>query len=165
MTKTFETRLAVEDFVYREADLMDRWLLEDWLALWDSPCTYELTTTGEKDPEFTSPDNNLFMIADNRFRLEQRVARLGKPTAHAEWPHSTTRHLFGNVIVRKDDGDAIEAQTSFITYRIKRNITNTYSGHSLYKLRRSGDGFLITHKRVILDAAGLTPQGKVSIIM
>ena len=48
-----------------------------------------------------SPDNNLFYVADDRFRLSERVKRLMKRTAHAEFPHSRTRHLVSNVRIRK----------------------------------------------------------------
>ena len=166
MTGAYETRLAVEDFVYREADLLDRWKLDEWLALWEPECTFEVAPTAEFDPETASPDSALFLVADDRFRLEQRIVRLKKDTAHIEFPHSVTRHLYSNMIIRADSADAVKAQVSFVVFRTKRSITNHYMGHSLYTLvRRPGGGFGIRHKRAVLDLEGLVPQGKVSILL
>lgn len=166
MTNLIETRLMVEDFVYREADLLDRWKLDEWLELWAADCLYEVTTTGDHDPETTSPDNSLFLIADNRFRIEQRVVRLKKTSAHVEYPHSKTRHLFTNVIVRAVSADAVTAQVNFAVFRTKRSVTNHYMGYSLYAFARGADGALtIARKRAILDLEGLVPQGKLSILL
>lgn len=41
----WELRLAVEDFLYHEADLLDRWLLEEWLGLWTEEITYLIPST------------------------------------------------------------------------------------------------------------------------
>src|ERR1700693_5256616 len=75
-----------------------------------------------------SPDNNLFYVADDRFRLSERVKRLMKRTAHAEFPHSRTRHLVSNVRIRKRIGDDLEVSSAFITYRTKDGVTDTYFG-------------------------------------
>ncbi len=56
-------------------------------------------------PADSSPDKNLFYVADDRFRLSERVKRLMKRTAHAEFPHSRTRHLVSNVRIRGRSGD------------------------------------------------------------
>lgn len=166
MTNRFETRLLVEEFVYNEADLMDRWKLDEWLALWEPECTYEAVPTAEFDPETASPDSSLFLIADNRFRLEQRLLRLKKDTAHVEYPHSMTRHLFSNVIIRSDTAKDITAQVNFNVFRTKRNVTSQYMGYSLYRFARRNDGSLgIVSKRAILDLTGLVPQGKLSILL
>ena len=152
--------------VYREADLLDRWKLDEWLTLWEPECTYEVTTTGLSDPEVTSPNSSLYLVADNRFRLEQRIVRLKKTSAHVEYPHSRTRHQFGNVIIREVIAAKVSAQVNFTVFRTKRSVTNHYMGYSLYVFVRSADGGLrIKSKRAILDLEGLVPQGKLSILL
>jgi p-cumate 2,3-dioxygenase beta subunit len=166
MSPDIETRLTIEDFVFREADLLDRWKLDEWLTLWEAECTYEVTTTGQIDPETTSPDSSLFLVADNRFRLEQRIVRLKKTSAHVEYPHSRTRHQFGNVIIRENESLRVSAQVNFTVFRTKRSVTNYYMGYSLYWFVRSSGGELrIKSKRAILDLEGLVPQGKLSILL
>ena len=75
---------------------IDRWKLDEWLALYTLDCRYEISPTGKADAAELSPETSLFLVADNRFRLEQRVIRLNKPTAHAEYPHSKVRHIVSN---------------------------------------------------------------------
>jgi len=159
------TRLAVEEFVYDEAALLDAWDLDGWLALFTQDCRYEVTPTGIANPFEIETRTTLFLIGDNRERLEQRVIRLKKPTAHVEFPKSKTRHLYANVRLISDDGEEVVAMANFCTFRSKNRITTHYPGSIRYILRRDGDSFLIHAKRVVLDLEALIPQGKVSIIL
>jgi p-cumate 2,3-dioxygenase beta subunit len=84
------TREQVEDFMFLEAELLDEWRLKEWLTLFTADGCYNVPATDV--PANASPDNALFYVADDRFRLEQRVERLLKRTAHAEFPKSKTRH-------------------------------------------------------------------------
>jgi p-cumate 2,3-dioxygenase beta subunit len=95
VTAAMLTRIQIEDFIYREAALLDEWKLDDWLAMYTADCRYEIGPTGKPDAARLSPETSLFLVADNRFRLEQRVIRLKKPTAHAEYPHSRSRQGCG----------------------------------------------------------------------
>ncbi len=157
------SRDDVEDFLYREAELLDEWRLPEWLALFTDDARYLVPSTDlSRD---ASPDTNLFYIADDRFRLGERVARLMKRTAHSEYPRSKTRHLVSNVRVRSRTGDAIEVGAAFVTYRTKDGVTDTFIGSSRYQLVPADDGLRIREKRCHLDLDGLRPQGRVSIIL
>jgi p-cumate 2,3-dioxygenase subunit beta len=112
-----------------------------------------------------SPDNNLFYVADDRFRLRERVKRLMKRTARAEFPHSRTRHLVSNVRIRKRIGEDLEVSSAFITYRTKDGVTDTYFGSNRYRLVPGNGTFKIREKRCLLDSEGLRAQGRVSIIL
>jgi p-cumate 2,3-dioxygenase beta subunit len=158
-------RLEVEDFLYREAALLDDWKLKDWLALFAPGGRYEVAPTGEPEAGTLSSAESLFLVADDRERLEQRVIRLQKPQAHAEYPHSRVRHLYSNVRVLADANDRIEANSNFVTFRTKRGFTATYPGWHRWVLLRVADGFQIELKRTILDLDGLVPQGKVSLLL
>ena len=158
-------RLEVEDFLYREAALLDDWKLKEWLALFSPRARYEVAPTGEADAGTLSSAECLFLVADDRERLEQRVIRLRKPQAHAEYPHSRVRHLYSNVRILGQQSDSIEVNSNFVTFRTKRNFTATYIGWHRWMLIRGADGFLIELKRMILDLDGLVPQGKVSLLL
>lgn len=160
-----ETRQAVEEFVYREAQLLDAWDLEAWLGLFTQDCRYEVAPTSATDPWNIETRSTLFLIGDNRERLEQRVIRLGKKTAHVEFPKSKTRHLYTNVLIEADDGETVTAIANCLTFRTKNRITTHYPGSMRYLLTRSPEGFKIKQKRIVLDLEALMPQGKVSIIL
>jgi p-cumate 2,3-dioxygenase subunit beta len=158
-------RLRVEELLYREAALLDDWKLKDWLALYSKDARYEIAPTGDAEAASLDASQALFLVADDRTRLEQRILRLSKPSAHAEYPHSRVRHLYTNVRAAAAEGCVVEATANFVTFRNKRSITATYMGKLLYRLTPSGDDFLIAWKRVVLDLDSLVPQGKVSLIL
>jgi p-cumate 2,3-dioxygenase subunit beta len=165
MNEPLLLRLRVEELLYREAALLDDWQLKDWLALFSQDARYEIAPTGDAEAEHLDASQALFLVADDRPRLEQRVLRLSKPSAHAEYPHSRVRHLYTNVRAAAAEGGGVTATANFVTFRNKRSVTATYMGKLLYRLSANGDGFLITWKRVVLDLDSLVPQGKVSLIL
>ena len=65
------------------------------------------------------PIGNLFYIADDRFRLGERVGRLMKRAAHFEFPHSRTRHFVSNVRIRQRDEAEISVSAAFLVYRTR----------------------------------------------
>ena len=84
------TRAEVEDFLYREAALLDAWKLDEWLALLTEDARYRVPSNDAPEGD---PASTLFLIADDIDRIRGRVARLKDPHAHAESPHSRTRPL------------------------------------------------------------------------
>jgi p-cumate 2,3-dioxygenase subunit beta len=157
------SRAQVEDFLYAEAELLDTWQLEAWLALFTEDATYQVPSSGMGAN--ASPDEHLFYIADDRMRLNQRVARLAKKTAYAEWPRSFTRHLVHNVRIVGEDDSGIEVRAAFVVHRFKDGNSSSYIGGATYRLLRHGDSFQIRSKLCALDSEVLRPQGRISILL
>lgn len=157
------SRSDIEDFLFTEADLLDEWRLPEWLELFTEDATYYVPSTDVAAD--SSPDKTLFYVADDRFRLSERVKRLMKRTAHAEFPHSRTRHLVSNVRIRNRSDSEIEVGSAFITYRTKDGVTDTYFGSNRYRIVVEGGRLRIKEKRCLLDSEGLRSQGRVSIIL
>lgn len=156
------TRAEVEDFLYHEARLLDEWKLDAWVALFTEDGEYLIPPTDVPDGD---PKRDLFLVYDDRHRLGERAKRLGKKSAHAEFPHSRTRHMISNVEARQE-GAIVQARCNFVVYRSKQGVNDIYPGHSVYELRLAADGgFRIRSKRAVLDVDTLRPQGKVSIIL
>lgn len=89
------TSREVEDFLYYEAELLDSWRLLEWRNLMTKECTYEVPSTDT--PEGGTSQKNLFYIADDGFRLTERIKRLMKKTCHAEYPRSKVLYTVTNV--------------------------------------------------------------------
>ena len=161
MTAT-PTRAGMEDFLYAEAALLDAWRLDEWFALFAPDAVYQAPTAGAPDDD--DPNTSLFYIADDYVRLRERVGRLNKKEAHAEYPRSRVRHMISNV--RITGGGAAEAQVTcnFVVYRAKNGKVDTFFGHSLYAIDCSGETWKIKAKRVVLDMDRLYP-GKLSIVI
>jgi len=157
------TRNEIEDFLFLEADLLDDWKLDDWFKLYTDDAEYQVPSTDL--PKDADPAHNLYYIADNHARLEQRVIRLNKKTMWSEYPRSKTRHMVSNVRVLGTAGDDILVKAAFAVYRTKWGNTDMFVGSYEYFLRRDEHGLRIRKKRCLLDLDGLRPQGRVSILL
>ena len=156
-------RSRIEDFLYHEADRLDRWRLPEWLSLFTDDAHYEVPCTDL--PADATPDETLFYVADDRFRLGERVKRLMKKTAHSEFPHSRTRRIVGNVRVRPREDGSLEVGSVFTTYRTKDGNTDLYFGSAIHVLVPVDEGYRIRSKRCLLDGDGLRPSGRLSILL
>lgn len=157
------TRAEAEDLLFEEADLLDQWKLEQWLALYTDDAAYLVPSTDL--PSDADPAKALFYIADDHQRMNERVVRLMKKSAHSEWPRSRTRHLVSNVRVGAPLGDETPVSAAFVTFRTKGGITDTYMGRLRYRVKRVDGALRIREKRCELDLDGLRPHGRVSIIL
>jgi p-cumate 2,3-dioxygenase subunit beta len=156
-------RLHVEELLFEEADLLDQWRLEDWLALFTDDAEYLVPSTDVVGDD-ADPDTSLFYVFDDRNRMKERVIRLGKIGAHSEQPRSKVRHMVSNVRVSRD-GDGIRARASFAVWRHKDVTVDCYVGHYLYELIEAGDTLKIAKKTCVLDMESLRPHGRISIIL
>ena len=157
------SRAEVEDLLYREAELLDAWNLDDWLTLLTDDAAYYVPPNDKPDADhrFT-----LFTIADDIVRLRERVIRLSDPNCHAEYPPSRTRRMISNVRVTDAEGDTASIAANFVIYRYRRNEDERiFVGHYRHKLRRVGGALKIAERRAILDAEELGAMGAVSFLL
>lgn len=162
MTTTF-ARHEIEDFLFSEAALLDDWKLEEWLALFTEDARYLVPSTDL--PQDAPPEGNLFYIADDHFRVSERVKRLMKKTAFSEQPRSKTRHLVSNVRLLSQSADQCVATAAFITSRAKSGNVDLYVGSSEYTIVRREGALRIRSKRCTLDMDALRPHGRISILL
>ncbi len=156
-------RAAVEDFFYREADLLDRWELDAWLLLFEDDARYEVPAT-DLDASADSA-TTLYLIADEMRTLRGRVERLNHRNAYVESPHSRTRRFIANVRIDAIDGDLVSVRANFEIFRFKNAVTDTFIGSYEHLLRIHGEGLKFFRRRAILDMEALRPVGKVSILI
>ncbi|MFM0265103.1 aromatic-ring-hydroxylating dioxygenase subunit beta [Paraburkholderia sediminicola] len=157
------SRSDIEEFLYHEARLLDSWQLDRWLALFTDDASYHVPSIGLSAD--ASPNTALFYIADDRFRLGERVSRLSKRTAHAEHPRSRTRHFVSNVLIESQDEIGLRVSAAFMVHRFKNGETDVYVGFYQYLLVPSDGAYLIKSKRSILDMDALRPHGRLSILL
>lgn len=155
------TRAEAEDFLYHEAALLDQWRLEEWLDLFTLDCSYEIPAL---DLPGGDPASTYSLIHDHRPMLEQRVIRLKKPTAHAEFPHSRTRRLISNVQITSRRENEVQLTANFAVYRVRGSDETCYFGRYEYTLDCTSQ-IRIRHRKAILDHDILDPHGKISIIL
>ena len=161
--KNLVTRAEVEDFLYHEAALLDEWRLDAWQDLLADDACYYVPSNDQPESDHRRA---LFLIADGRERIRQRIIRVQDPNCHAEYPKSRTRRMISNVRILAVEGDLISVAANFVCYRFRRyERIREYVGCYHYVLRRAGDTFRIKERRVLIDAHELGSLGSVSFIL
>jgi p-cumate 2,3-dioxygenase beta subunit len=160
---TLVTRAEVEDFLYHEAALLDDWKLTEWQALLTDDAAYYVPPNDQLESDHRT---TLFLVADDRERIRQRIIRINDPNCHAEYPKSRTRRMISNVRIVGVEGDFVTVAANFVCYRYRRyERIREYVGAYRYILRRAGDSFRIKERRVLIDAHELGSLGSVSFIL
>ena len=157
MSPTFEQAQAL---LFHEADLLDRWKLLEWAALFTTDGEYQVPSPDDPDG---AHGRSLYLIDDDRQRLEQRARRLLDPAAHAEAPRSRTCRMVSNV--RLLEGPVLHS--NFVLYRSRGDRLDIFPGHARHDLQWDGAAgdWRIRRKRAVLGLADLRLQGKVSLIV
>ena len=156
------TRQQVEDFLYDEAALLDDWRLDEWLELFADECGYYVPPTDVPDGDHRI---DLFLVADDRKRLEARVSQLKGQFAHAEHPNSRTRRLITNVRIHESTDNTFRATSNFVVYRMRMQEMAAYVGRYEHTFVREDGAMKIRERRAILDLEALRPHGKVSFLL
>jgi 3-phenylpropionate/cinnamic acid dioxygenase small subunit len=136
----------LEQFLYREARLLDAGRFDDWLALFAEDATYWVPLeSGQKDPVETCSH-----IYDDRTLLETRVRQYRHPRAHSRLPLARTVHQVSNVVLlgeQPERGEATVGSTLvLVEFRAERQ--RTFGALVEHRLRRAGGDWKIAAKRV-----------------
>jgi len=135
-----------EQFLFHEARLLDTQKYEEWLALFTDDAIYWVPLEqGQKDPYETSS-----IIHDDRTLLELRVKQIRHPRAHARQPLARTVHQVGNVTVLSDSAQEVRVASTLTLVEFRNEKQRVYGALVEHRLRRNGDTFAISHKRVDL---------------
>jgi len=168
---SLETHHRVEQFLYREADLLDTFALEEWLDLLEEDVVLEVPVRVARDPGSTqSPfSGEANYLREDYEMIRERVGRLEKEYAWSENPRSRVRHVIGNVRVLEaagGDGPADGAATE-LTVANNQHVFRSYgdtADHDLLSARRhtflrdGPDGFTVAGRTVYLDHAILNTK-------
>jgi benzoate/toluate 1,2-dioxygenase beta subunit len=137
----------VENFIYREARLMDENAYQEWLSLWAAEnVRYWIPSNADE----MDPDEHVSIIYDDRRRLEARVKRLASGYAFAQDPKSRMRRVISNIEIEEDAEGIITTWCNFALGEFRRGKQDVFIGRTMHRLRPEGDGFRIVFKKVLL---------------
>lgn len=141
-------RVELEQFLYREARLLDQGKLDEWLALFTSDAVYWLPAGGDD----IDPTRHVSIIYDDRAAMGRRVARLKSGHAHAQDPPSRTHRVITNVeVTSPPHGDgAAEVTCMMALFELRRHKQNIHSARCTFRLRRESGQWQIALKKVSL---------------
>jgi 3-phenylpropionate/cinnamic acid dioxygenase small subunit len=146
----------VEDFLVREAELLDAGRYNEWLGTTTDDVRYVLPVRVTRERAAPSDIlDGMCHIDDDRTMLELRVQRIESEYAWAEDPPSRTRHFVSNIRVRPHDGEAEEvtASSNLLLYRTRSDAAkyDLLSGEREDLLRRVAGEWRLAARTVMLD--------------
>ena len=160
----------VEQFLYREARLLDERRLDEWLDLWTMGCRYYVPVRHNKvapvgegllpiEDELTTEQETAW-IDDDKMMLFARVMRLRTGKAWSENPLSRTRRIISNVEVKQTESEnQLSVISNSLQFRSRRQTEeNWFSCQRCDTLLVEQESFVIQSRKVILDSAVLNAK-------
>ena len=144
---SIETQLAVERFLYRQAEILDEKRWDDWLDLFAEDGHYWMPVTEDQEDGEGVP--NIFWEDLNMMKM--RIRRNHHPQAHSQAPENRLCHVVSNVIVESEDpnGDVV-VRSRFHCAEYLRYDIRSFTGRYRHVLRKTADGYRIALQRVDL---------------
>src|SRR5215471_15003344 len=152
----------VAEFLFAEAELLDERRYDDWLALLADDIRYWMPMRrnvkyGDSEREFTREGEDINWFDEGKETLTRRVRQIETGIHWAEEPQSRITHMVSNVQLLEATPDAamaqeVKAKSRFLIYRNRvETETDLLVGKREDTLRRVGDGWLISRRKIILD--------------
>ena len=164
-----DTIREVEQFLFREARLLDARRFHEWLDLLTDDVRYWMPTRANRYPANSkaisildgsryeegdlSREDELAILDEDKDSLTRRVNRLDSGMAWAEDPPSRTRHFVSNIEVEPGAGDTeMRVYSNFIMYRTRGETEQDfYVGSRQDVLRREGGQLKVAYRKIVLD--------------
>ena len=152
----------IEDFLYREADLLDERSYDGWLALLAEDVRYWMpmrrnVKVDDLEREFTREGRDISWFDEGKETLTRRVRQIQTGIHWAEEPVSRISHLLSNIqLVEVNPSAAEPAEVSvrcrFLVYRNRvETETDILVGKREDKLVRKGEDWRVLRRRIVLD--------------
>lgn len=160
---SLELQHEIEQFLYREAALLDNREFDQWLEVLAEDIRYFMPlrtnrSRREQNLEYSN-DRESAVFDDDKQMMKTRVRKLRAPGSWAEDPPSRTRHIVSNVIVEEERGkDSFLVSSAFLTYRNRgERHVDILAGERRDVLRRADTalGFEIAARTILIDQATL----------
>ena len=139
-------RQQIENFLYREARLMDTHAYDEWFALWTDDALYWVPSNDDD----IDPERHVSIVYENKARLEDRITRLKSGAAYAQDPKSRLSRVISNVEIEEAGNPEVTVYSTFNLTALRRSTMTTFAGHTIHRLRPEGDSFKIAYKKVLL---------------
>jgi 3-phenylpropionate/cinnamic acid dioxygenase small subunit len=147
----------VEDFLYREAELLDERRYEAWLDLFTEDARYWMpmrrnVPRDEPEREFTREGADVNWFDEGKETLTRRVKQILTGVHWAEEPPSRICHMISNVQVLAASPAEVSVKSRFLVYRNRvETETDFLVGKREDLLRRVDGSFRIARRKIVLD--------------
>jgi 3-phenylpropionate/cinnamic acid dioxygenase small subunit len=151
----------IEDFLYREAELLDGHRYEEWLDLFTEDVHYWMPMRrnvphDEPQREYTREGLDVNWFDEGKDTLTRRVRQILTGIHWAEEPPSRICHMISNVQIMRTSPDGAPAEIAvkcrFLIYRNRvETETDFLVGKREDVLRRVDGGWKIARRMIVLD--------------
>jgi len=143
-----ELQYRVEQFLYREARLLNERRWAEWLELFTPQGTYWVP----REHGQTDPRGHISLFWENAMLREVRVRRLTNPRNWSQQPPTHSVRILGNVMVEAGDAGSgtLTAHSCFQMTEWRKQEPRLLAGTYTHTLVEAGDSFLMECKRVDL---------------
>src|SRR5688500_5186128 len=134
----------VEQFLYRQADLLDRKQWQDWIDLFTPDGIYWMPP----DATYETWDGQPAIFAEDRNLMTVRMKRVLHPDAWSQRPLWETNHVVSNVSIQKaaKNGD-VEVKSRCHMMERRRDDVRHFAGSYLHTLKKTKKGYAIKLQR------------------
>jgi 3-phenylpropionate/cinnamic acid dioxygenase small subunit len=152
----------VEQFLLREAELLDERRFDEWLELLAEDVQYWMPMRrnvkfGDWERENTRAGEEIAWFDEDKRTLSQRVAQLLTGVHWAEEPISRVCHMVSGVQLLEvtpnyEQPQEVVVKCRFLVYRNRQETeTDLFVGKREDRLRRMDDGWRIAERKIFLD--------------
>ena len=151
--KKSDVQHAVEQFLYRQADLLDTKKWQEYIDLFAADGVYWVPA----DPAHTTWDGMPAIFAEDKNLMNVRMKRVLHPDAWSQRPAWGTNHVVSNVSIDKvaKNGD-VQARSRFHMMELRRDDVRHFAGSYTHHLKKTKNGYRIQLQRVDMTNAQAT---------
>jgi benzoate/toluate 1,2-dioxygenase subunit beta len=141
---------AVEQFLYRQAEVLDEKRWQDYIDLFTDDGMYWMPP----EPSHATWEGMPSIFAEDKRLMTVRMKRVLHPDAWSQRPLWGTNHVVGNVVVEKQEtnGDVC-VRSRFHMMELRRDDVRHFAGAYTHHLEKIGDGYRIKLQRVDMTNA------------
>jgi 3-phenylpropionate/cinnamic acid dioxygenase small subunit len=139
-----------EQFLYRQASLLDGKQWQDWIDLFTPDGIYWMPP----DASYKTWDGQPAIFAEDKNLMTVRMRRVLHPDAWSQRPLWGTNHVVSNVIVDKaaKNGD-LTVRSRYHMMELRRDDVRHFAGQNTHQLKKTKSGYRIKLQRVDMTNA------------
>ena len=135
---TIDTLREIEQFLYRQSELLDSKLWQDYIDVFADDGVYWMPVT----PEQTEWEGSPSIFAEDKLMMEIRKGRVSHPNAWSQAPLWETNHLVSHVALESASATTIEVRSRFHMMELRRDAVRHFGGSYRHTLVRDAGGQL-----------------------
>lgn len=146
LTASTDLLREVEQFLFRQAELLDGKHWQAWIDLFTDDGMYWMPVSQDQTDWLSWPS----IFIEDKPLMTIRLGRVTHPNAWSQAPLWATNHLVSHVTLESQEGDTLVVRSRFHMMELRRDAIRHFGGSYRHTLVRTGAGLRIRQQRVDL---------------